>query len=200
MAPGREASLLVGTLVVDGERMPIRMLRRQNDDGEDLSISLNSEQALLTWDDKLGPRSRGAKAGGLEQLIIERLALDSPEQFVYAQVRGVSYDTLARDVRPESAGGADGYSGQLWNLVRLEEPTDESREKPISRWRVYHINTKTGLIDQITSQEDGQTIIAELTDWTVSDGESAPTRIIWKRDGKTIMDLTLTSIGFGPRQ
>ncbi|MCW5969342.1 MAG: hypothetical protein KIT57_12595 [Blastocatellales bacterium] len=200
LASGREASLFVGTLVVEGEAMPIRVMRRQNDDGEDLSIALNGDQALLVWDDKLGARSRGAKAGGLERKVIERLALDSPEQFVYAQIRGASYDILARDVRPESAGGADGYAGPLWNLIRLEESADESREKPLSRWRVYHINTTTGLIDQISSQEDGQVIIAELAGWTLSDGEFAPARITWKRDGKTIMDLSLTNIVFGPRQ
>lgn len=200
LATGREASVLVGTLVVDGERMPIRILRRQNDDGEDLAIALNGEQALLTWDDKMGARSRGAKASALERLVIERLALDSPDQFVFAQLRGVSYDTLARDVRPSSVGGVDGYTGPLWNIVRIEEPDDDSREKPLSRWRVYHINAATGLIDKITSQEDGQTIIAELTEWTVQNGEAAPARISWKRDGKTVMDLSLTSIGFGPRQ
>ena len=48
---------------------------------------------------------------------------DPPDQFVLAQLRGSSYYTVARNVRP--AGATDGYAGPLWNVVRIDEGNDQ---------------------------------------------------------------------------
>lgn len=97
-----------------------------------------------------------------------------PKRFVLAQLRGASYYTEARNVRPEEAGGSDSYTGPVWDLVRVGEPKRGAQAKPQSPWRLYYINTSTGLIDKIVSEEQGETITAEISGWTNQNGELAP--------------------------
>src|SRR5258708_487475 len=96
--------------------------------------------------------SSGKSAAGTERSLIERLALDSPDQFVLAQLRGASYYTVARDVMPTSAGGSDDYNGPLWDVIRLGEP-QTSKSAPLSHWRIFHINSASSLIDRSISDE-----------------------------------------------
>jgi hypothetical protein len=93
------------------------------------------------------------------------------------QLRGASYYTVARSVRPADA--PDGYDGPLWTIVRV--------------WRLYYINTATGLIDRIESEVEGQLIVAEISSWTEQDGEKLPAQIVWTRNGQTLMQYSLTN-------
>jgi hypothetical protein len=122
--------------------------------------------------------------------LIERLVFDSPDQFVLAQLRGARYFTVSRGVRPAEAG--DGYSGPLWNIVRVDDRETDQSKPAESRWRLYYLNTNNGLIDRIVSEVNGQQIIAELS-WTESNGEKVPSQITWTRQGQVIMQYSLTN-------
>src|SRR5258708_68941 len=117
---GREMSVLNGTLTIGAQQQRVHIVRRQDDDDENLSITVGA--ASLTWSGKQGALANGKTAAASDRALIERLALDSPDQFVLAQLRGASYYTVARNVRPASAGESDDYAGPVWDLVRGGEP------------------------------------------------------------------------------
>lgn len=97
-------------------------------------------------------------------------------------------------------GGADNYTGPTWDLVRVAEPINLSQNRPQSLWRLYFINSSTGLIDKVVSQEQGETITAEISGWVTQAGEAIPTRVVWKRNNQTAMDLTITNASHSPKQ
>jgi len=199
LAPGREVSVLAGALTIGSERYIAQITRSQDDDDERVMISLNGGPAL-TWSGLNGALSDGAAAEGSLRSLVERLALDSPDQFILAQLRGSAYYTVARMVRPPEAGDSDNYTGPLWNVVRVSEPTALTQNKPRSPWRLYYINTATGLIDKVISEEQGQTIVADISGWVAQNGEQIPTRISWTVNKQVIMEFSLTNISYGPRQ
>lgn len=190
-SPGkREQSVLVGTLLLSTERREVQITRKQTDDGEQVEIALNGSPGALTWNAEQGARSAGERAGS-DRDLIERMVLDSPDQFVLAQLRGASYYTIARNVRPDGAG--DNYSGPLWNIVRVDDPQGDEQKRARSPWRLYYINTSTGLIDRIVSEIGGERVTSELSDWTEVGGEKMPGQITWTRQGQTIMQFRLTN-------
>ena len=125
--------------------------------------------------------------------------MDSADQFVLAQLRGAAYYNTARLVRPVEAGGDDIYTGPVWNVVRLSEPAGVTRIRPQSLWRLYYINSATGLVDKVLSQEQGQIVTAELSGWANQGGETVPTHIAWKLNNQIVMDLAITNVTYRPR-
>jgi hypothetical protein len=200
LASGREVSTLIGTVTFGAERQTARIVRRQDDDDERLTIALNGGPPTLTWSGLDGAKSNGSPATGATRALIERLALDSPDQFILAQLRGSAYFTVSRLVRPSEAGGTDSYAGPVWNVVRISEPADRTQNRPQSSWRLYYLNAATGLIDKALSQEQGQTITAEFSGWVNQGGETIPTRIVWKMNNQTMMELAVTNVTHSPRQ
>lgn len=187
----RGQSSVVGTVTIGGERRMVRTVRTQTDNGELIEINLAGKGAALTWDSSRGVVSGGARAHGMERDLVERLVFDSPDQFVLAQLRGASYFTIARNVRPKDAG--ENYRGALWNIVRVTDPDEDRSKGPQSLWRLYYIDTATGLIHRIESELNGRRIIAELSEWREQDGQQIATKIVWQQDGQTVMEYRMTS-------
>jgi hypothetical protein len=186
----REQSVLVGTIAVGAEQQVVRVIRRQTDEGERVEIVGGGFSGALTWDAGQCPKEAGERAVK-ERDLIERLVLDSPDQFVLAQLRGASYYTVARNVRADIA--VDDYTGALWNIVRVDEPQRDKQTGPRSQWRLYYLNARTGLIDKIVSEIDGERLEAVLSDWKEVNGEKIPTEITWTRQGETVMQFRLTN-------
>lgn len=200
LASGREVSTLIGTVTLGTERHTARIVRRQDDDDERLTIALNGGPPALTWSGLDGAKSNGNPATGATRALIERLALDSPDQFILSQLRGSAYFTVSRLVRPSEAGSSDGYAGPVWNVVRISEPSGAAQSRPQSSWRLYYVNSATGLIDKALSREQGQTITAEFSGWANQGGETLPTRITWKLNNQVVMDLAITNVTHSPKQ
>jgi hypothetical protein len=200
LAPGREVTTLIGALKIGAQQYTARITRSQADDGESLTVGLNGGPSTLTWDGKDGAKTGSSAANGETLALLERIALDSPDQFILAQLRGTNYYVVSHNARPSEAGAADNYAGPTWKIVRVSEPVDPTFAEPRSLWRLYYINTATGLIDKVLSQEQGETITAELSGWTSQDGEQVPTRITWTRNKQVVMELTLNNFGHGPKQ
>jgi hypothetical protein len=80
-------------------------------------------------------------ATGFDRQLLERVVFDSADQFVLAQLRGASYYTIARNVRPDEVG--ESYDGPVWTVVRINDPDRDEQRKPESSWRLYYINTAT---------------------------------------------------------
>ncbi len=200
LAPGREVSVLLGSLTLGSERSTVRIVRSQDDDEERLTIALNGGQPALSWSSTDGARSGGNPAAGSLRELVERIALDSPDQFVLAQGRGASYYTVAHMVRPPEAGDSLDYKGPVWDVVRIGEPTSITQNKPQSLWRLYYINSATGLIDKILSREQGETITTEVSGWVNQGGEQVPTRLTWFRNRQMVMELTVNNVSHSPRQ
>ena len=193
LASGREVSVLVGTVNVANERYTLRLTRSRDEDDERLTIVLNGGASTLTWSGTDGSRLNNNAASGILRALAERLALDSPDQFILAQLRGASYFNVAQNVRP--SGAPDNYTGPIWNVIRVTEPVASlSATKPQSTARLYLINSTTGLIDKIVSQEGGLTITAELSDWVNQNNELSPSRIVWKQGQQIIMEFAFTSV------
>jgi hypothetical protein len=191
-------SQMTGVLRVGTDEQRVRLVRRQESKGETVEVAINHRQSPLTWSADQGSKSSGETLSNQERFIIERLTLDSPDQFVLAQLRGASYYTVAHNVRPAEIGGADGYTGLMWDIVRVTEPAGaKAQGTGQSQWRLYYINTSTGLIDKVVSPEQDGMIEAEFSNWTEVRGEKVPSRITWSRQGQVIMQFNLTNFSHG---
>ena len=186
----RSMTALSGQLSLAEGQQPISVSRRQTESGE--TVELNLSNRTLTWNAEEGAKANANAPTGSERLLLERLVLDSPDQFVLAQLRGASYFTVARNVRPTDAN--DGYNGPLWNMVRVDEPQADENQKALSTWRIYYINVQTGLPDRVEYQLNGKEIRAEFLEWTEQQGEKTPSLVRWSSDGQPLMEYRATSI------
>lgn len=193
MSAERQSSIQVGSLTIGTNQQAVTITRTQVDTGEKVEITLGASLPSLTWNDVEGARATTGSLTPAQRLLIERLAFDSADQFVLAQLRGASYYTIARDVRSGEDGGSDNYNGPLWDVIRVEDAEEESEKKPLSPWRLYYINSRTGLIDKIVCELRGERIEAVISDWVEVAGEKTPSRITWNRDGNALMEFTLNS-------
>jgi hypothetical protein len=194
----REKSVLVGTLTISGDRRTVQTIRTQTDDGETIEIKVSGSGASLTWDSNHGCQSGGNRASDSDRELIERLVFDSPDQFVLAQLRGASYLTIARNVRPANAG--EKYTGPLWNIIRTDDPTTDESKAPQSRWRLYYVNAVTGAIERIESEIAGNRIVAEFSGWAQQNGETFPTQITWKQKDQILMQYILNNFSHSDKE
>lgn len=184
-------STAVGVLTMDGEQHHLILKRRQTNTGEDVDLQIGNRG--LKWNEQEHLKGQSGSLSEADRLLAERLILDSPDQFVLAQLRGAGYFTVARNVRPVAAG--DDYSGPLWNIVRVDEPQPEDESlKSFSRWRLYYINTQTGLPDRIEYQLNGQDIRTDFVEWTDQHGEKTPARVTWSSGGQVLMEYTARNV------
>ncbi|MEK6323901.1 MAG: hypothetical protein AABN33_19830 [Acidobacteriota bacterium] len=200
LTSGREKTLIIGTLTIGSNPQPVTIARAQADDGEGVQIALGGGLPSLSWNASEGAKSGAVRASTDERQLIERVALDSPDQFILAQLRGTSYYTIARNVMPSEARGSEDYNGPVWDVVRVSERQDEAVSLLLSPTRHYFINSSTGLLEKVVSEEQGDAIVAELSGWLNQGNEIVPTRIVWKRNGQVLMQLTVTNLSTGPRQ
>ncbi len=189
---GREISESAGTLTIGTDRHAIVIVRIRNDDGESVSIGLDGGPQKYFWTAADGAQSQGKTAAGIERALIERLALDNPDQFVLAQLRGAAYYTAARAVRPAGVGDSEDYQGPIWDVVQITEPANLTT-KPECIARLYYINNATGLIDKSLSRDQSGPIYAEFTDWVTLGGELLPLRTTWRLEKQVIMELILST-------
>ena len=150
-ATSRMTSVIAGTVSISGAEQPLSIRRQQTETGEQLELLIGGR--TLTWSEQDGTKAVSSPVGDAERLLAERLALDSPDQFVLAQLRGASYFTAARNVRPADA--KDGYAGPLWDLVRVAEPPEKDEARPLKSWRIYYLNTQTSLPDRVEYELNG---------------------------------------------
>ena len=183
-------SLVSGTLTISGAEQPLTITRRQTETGEQVDLLIGSR--ALTWNGQEGTKAVDSPAGYAERLLVERLTLDSPDEFVLAQLRGASYFTIARNVRP--AGANDGYAGPVWDLVRVTEPPEKDEARPLSSWRIYYLNVKTNLPDRVEYELNGQPITVEFLEWTKQGEETWPSQVKWSSNGQTLMELRANSV------
>lgn len=186
----RASSTAVGKLTIGGKEHPLIVLRRQTDSGESVEVGLGNRS--LRWSEREGPKAASGELQQTERLLAERVILDSPDQFVLAQLRGASYFTVARNVRPTDAG--DDYNGPLWNIVRVDEPSQPENLRPLSTWRLYYINVQTGLPDRIEYQLNGEDIRTDFTEWTDQNGEKSPSHVTWSSGGQVVMEYRATRV------
>jgi len=184
----RAESILSGTLTLSTNQQHITIIRRQTESGEGVEVLLAGRR--ITWSDTEGINATPGNPTEAERLLFERLIFDSPDQFVLAQLRGASYYTVTRNLRPNGAG--ENYSGPLWRLVRITEPQNNEDTTPESRWRLYYINEATELIDRVASELGGQRIEAGIQ-WTETQGEQVPSHIKWTMNGQMIMEFEIAA-------
>jgi hypothetical protein len=185
----RTASVVTGTLTVAGTAQPVSITRQQTPTGETVEVVLRDRR--LSWNEREGTKSSAALSD-VEGLLVERLTLDSPDQFVLAQLRGASYFTVARYVRPADA--QDGYAGPLWNLVRVDERQQDESLRPQSTWRLYYLNAETGLPDRVEYQLNGQEIRVEFLEWSEQQGEKTPSLVRWTSNGQPLMEYRAATV------
>jgi len=187
-ATSNETSVLTGTLTISGADQPLIATRRQTETGEQVGLLIGTR--TLTWSGQEGAKAVSGPIGDMERLLVERLTLDSPDQFVLAQLRGASYFTIAQSVRPAGAS----YAGPLWDLVRVTEPPENENVRPLSPWRLYYVNVQTSLPDRIEYELNGQPIMVEFLEWTKEFEENIPARVRWSSNGQTLMEFRVTSV------
>jgi hypothetical protein len=195
--PSREsASTMTGTLTTGGAERNVNITRRQTPTGEAVEIGIAGQAGTLAWSDVDGPTAIGSRLDEPQQTMIERVALDNPDQFVLAQLRGASYYTVEHNVR-DDVGGSDNYNGPLWDVVRVDEP---QTQRLLSNSRLYYMNVQTGLIDKIVSELKGETIEANIVEWSDQAGNKFPSHIVWKRGNETVQEFRLTSVSIQSQQ
>ena len=182
-------SVFVGLVTLGSDRQPVTIIRRQTDYGETVELLLAGRR--FTWSESEGIKGTKESPTEPERLLVERLVFDSPDQFVLAQLRGASYQTIARNLRPTDAG--DDYTGPLWTMVRIDDPQTGASASPKSSWRIYYINSGSGVIDRVECEVEGQKVEASILQWTEQNGEKVPSQIRWTSNGQTLMEYQLTS-------
>jgi len=193
------STTIVGILTTEGAVKNINITRKQISTGEDVGIGITGEAGTLTWNDGEDDKPSGTSLGEAQQILIERVVLDTPDQFILAQLRGANYYTVAHNVRAD-AGGSDNYNGPLWDVVRVDEPQSARAQRLLSNSRLYYINVQTGLIDKIVSELKGETFEAHILAWSDQFGEKFPRHVIWKRANETVQEFRLTSISIQTQQ
>jgi len=181
-------SVLVGEVVTGDIRVPVRVVRRQDRSGESVEIAANGK--TLSWNAS-DRAKRNAALPDFDRTLIDRVVFDSPDAFILAQLKGASYHVLARNVRAD-IGGADNYDGPLWTVVRVSYPAAGADTEP---QRIYYINSGTGLIDKVVSEQSGQEIEATFDRWTTEKGETFPAVVRWTRDGQQLMEFRVINFG-----
>jgi hypothetical protein len=189
-ATSKGTSVVAGTLTISGAEQPLTITRRQIENGEQVDLQIGSR--ALSWNAQDGTKAGESPAGNTERLLAERLTLDSPDQFVLAQLRGASYFTIARNIRP--AGANDGYAGPLWDLVRVAEPQEKEEVPSLSPWRIYYLNVQTNLPDRIEYELNGQPITVEFLEWTKQGEETSPSHVKWSTSGQSLMEFRANSV------
>jgi hypothetical protein len=188
------ALIMQGVLSNGTNRQNVQLSRYQNENGERVEVALEGAPSSLSWDATSGARATTGVLDSNNRALLERLTFDSADEFILAQLRGASYYVVARNVRPDDA--RDDYSGAIWDVVRVDDPELDQQKKPLSAWRLYYINTKTGLIDKVVCDSQGDRVEANFSDWTDRSGEKFPAAITWSRNGRTLMSFTLTNVSF----
>lgn len=110
-----DVSVLIGEVTTNETRVPVRIIRRQDKQGESVEITGNGKS--LAWSASHTSNADDSPTE-LDRSLIERVVFDSVDAFVLAQLRGASYQVMARNVRAD-LGGADDYDGPLWTVVRV---------------------------------------------------------------------------------
>lgn len=195
----RDSTVLSGTLLTDKGQTSITVTRNQSDMGEAVELALTNQAGILTWNQADGAKSASKTLDDEQRLLIERLVFDSADYFVLAQLRGASYQTIAKNVRPDEAGDSDNYTGPVWDIVRVDDPERDTQKKPTSSWRLFYINSNTDLIEKIVSEVRGERIETVLSNWTTVAGERVPGRVTWKIGPKTLMEFSLSTFTVASR-
>jgi hypothetical protein len=197
--PGLEISTLTGNVSYGSERHAVQIVRRQDPDGEKVAVGLDGAQPALGWDGKGGAQSGGSPATGTARWFLERMVLDTADQFVLAQLRGASYHTVARGALPEGIDPSSNYSGPIYDVVRVGEPQTGTYATPLSPWRAYFINSATGFTDKVVSQEGNDSVTAVMSGWTAQGTERVPSKVSWTINGQVVMEFALSSITFASK-
>lgn len=179
-----DVSVLIGEVVTNETRDPVRVIRRQDKQGESVEIAGNGKS--FAWNP-----SHGSKANSFnesDRSLIERVVFDSADAFVLAQLRGASYQVVAKNVRAD-LGGADDYDGPLWTVVRVGYSGADIETKPETPFRFYYLNARTGLLDKVISEFQGEEVVATLDGWITEGGETFPSVVRWSTGDRQIMEL-----------
>jgi hypothetical protein len=188
------ALMMQGVLSTGTNQRNVQLSRYQNENGERVQVTLDGASLSLSWDAMSGARATTGVLDADNRALLERLTFDSADEFILAQLRGASYAVVARNVRPDDA--PEGYSGALWDIVRVDDPQQDGQKKPLSEWRLYYLNTRTGFIDRIVCDSQGVRIEASFSDWIDRSGEKFPSMITWTSNGRTLMTFNLTNVSF----
>lgn len=190
---GREITQATGTLAIGSDHHVIVLVRSRDDDGERLAMGLDGGPLSLTWSANNGAQAQGKSPSPTDRSLIERVMLDSPDQFVLAQLRGASYFTAGRGVRPPEAASLDTYNGPIWDVIQVNEPPGLAT-KPESPSRLYYINNATGLLDKTVAKDQSGIVQTTFSDWVNQDGDLLPKRLTWSRNGQVLMELVLGTV------
>jgi hypothetical protein len=159
-----------------------------------VEVILAGGAKLFSWDAAAGARTSLGTLALTDRTILERLIFDGADQFILAQLRGASYQTVVRNLRPDDA--PDNYAGPLWDLIRVDDPQTDEQKRPLSKWRIYYLNSITGLIDKVVCDVQGERIEADFHDWLDHSGEKFPSRITWTSHEQPLMTLNVTNVSF----
>jgi hypothetical protein len=189
----RSSLILEGVLETSTAHAGVQIVRSQNARGERVEIrGLSSDSAPLVWTEGSGFHSLGRSLTLQEKTLTERLAFDSVDYFILAQLRGASYYIVARNVRSERADDYD--ANGPWDVIRVDDPEEDPQKRPLSQWRLYYLSRTTGLIDKIISEASGERTEARLSEWKEQSGEEFPTKIIWSNQNGIRMTFTLIKV------
>lgn len=184
-------SRMTGELTLTSERLPVAIVRSQLKNGESLELRLSGEPDL-SWRVTDGASSNRAALTDRDRDLIERLVFDSPDYFINAQLRGAAYSTVATGVQSDEQ--ASESVSTTWTIVRVDDPEQDEGKRAKSRWRLYYLNSNTGLIDRIIYDTQLGRVQAEFRRWS-TDGarETFPSHIVWKRNGDVVMELAINN-------
>ena len=193
-AKSASAVILSGVITTGTDQENVQITRSRTPTGEHVKLLTPNSPAELEWEAGSAAVNGSSTLNAVDRGLLGRLIFDSVDQFILAQLRGASYYVVARNVRPDDA--PENYSGPIWDVVRIDDPAAAELNGSQSRWRLYYLNQRTGLIDKVVSELQGQRIEASFSGWTRQGAELSPSTVTWTSNGQTLMTFTVTNVSF----
>lgn len=191
------AVTLSGVITTGTDQQNVLLTRYRISRGEHVKLLTPNSPVALEWEAGSSALDSSRTPTADERRLLERLIFDSVDQFILAQLRGASYYVVMRNVRRDDA--PEIYSGPIWDVIRIDDPAAAELNAAQSRWRLYYLNQRTGLIDKVVCELQGQRIEAGFSDWKKQGNELSPSIITWSSNGQTLMTFTVTNVSFNPQ-
>jgi hypothetical protein len=187
-------------------RLHITGTLRRGSDAQAKQVSLMVEarrrlrlRELAGGDERLTTYDRGAAAGGtysdFEEDVIETLLHDMPDGLFAAQAEAVPTRFLGPRVALEGVAGA-------YDVYEVQDEVGVGQQAR-RRVKVFCFNSDTLLLERVRyrSWEDDVETPTEilLEDWYRSEGQYVPRRIVRLESDRPVFELTVQTVGFGPR-
>jgi hypothetical protein len=200
--PGKERLTLTGTITSGGSKQIIpALLVREFPERLRLEEQLEGERRVTVFDGNSSVRRSWSSHGRRDEDLVETLAHDSVEHFLFTQTGNAAIRYLGARFRPDD-GTDPNYAGPFYDLYEMTELIKLRREMR-RQTKLYYFNSDTHLLERVKYQvfRDGiaTTVEVRLNNWQEVQGQRLPGEIVRLENDAPVLTFTVTSFVISAR-